>query len=536
MRTLLLQQYYQSKEYEEKLDLRIKALQECEEHPERIIQYVVDRWSPNPIEFVEQFGVIINPKFNNEIKPFFLFQYQKDILRKIWETEASGEDATILVDKVREMGLTWLLVWYVIWRWLFTQNWSALILSRKEELVDDGTSDPSKSIFGKIRWSMQYLPEWLMPEGFEPKGKKGNQTDSNMKLFNPQMQSILRGETANENAGRGGRTSFVFFDECFFVQNFNAINNAVGSSSNCKVYVSTSKTGRQFESFVKMIDVRGNHVSLNWDLNPFKDKEWYEKKVEEAASDTTGEAMKEIQISYAVPSNSKYYPEVMLSRVDSIDYDRKLPLYVSLDYGRQDHTVLIWWQYVGNQFNCIECIAKNQVDFDWFVPFMNRDTEYNPERFSEYYTRILNRTRAWKHPRAFFGESAHKQIHYPSNKSIQMQLSTYGVKLIMNDQATTHEVRRKATCLGLPHTVFNKDSHGVMSLYDAIENSRYAGAVKSSSKEASMKPAHDDETGDYRAACENFFTNSPRIIRGRDPDSMSVEERDFSAMLLKSLK
>ena len=69
------------------------------------------------------------------------------------------------------MGLTWTLTWYQMWRWLFTENWGGFNLSRSESEVDDGTGDPGSSLFGKYRWSIDHLPQWLIPEGFVPKGK-----------------------------------------------------------------------------------------------------------------------------------------------------------------------------------------------------------------------------------------------------------------------------------------------------------------------------------------------------------------------------
>ncbi len=112
MRVELLDLYYNSSEYREKLIARVETLQLIERDPLAITQLVIDKWSINPIEFIEQFGFIINPKYHNSIKPFFLFDYQKKVLMKLWEAEISGQEVELLVDKPREMGLTWILCWY----------------------------------------------------------------------------------------------------------------------------------------------------------------------------------------------------------------------------------------------------------------------------------------------------------------------------------------------------------------------------------------------------------------------------------------
>ena len=534
MRIELLQQYYDGKEYRERLLERLKLFQLIEKDPLALTQMVVDRWAPNPIDFIEQFGWIINPKFHNEVKPFFLFPYQKDIIMKIWQAEVSGQECEILIDKPREMGLTWIIVWYYVWRFLFTKNWSGAVLSRSETEVDDGTADPSKSIFGKMRWSLMHLPNWLMPEGFVFKGKKGTSTDQSLRLSNPALMSSIIGSTANENAFRGSRFSMSWVDECFFVERFQSVHRSISHVASVRIYISTSKVGRQYAKFAELIENAGNHIQLSWKDNPFKDQQWYDEKAKEAEFDP--EALKEIDVSYAVNSTMQYYPELGQSKIAPVLYDRKKPIFVSLDYGKQDHTVLIWWQFDGANFNILECVYKNKVDFDWFVPFMNKDVPYDPMRFV-LYEKVLTKIKSWDKPKAVFGEAAHKQVHYPSNTSIQKELYKYGIKLYTNDFAVSYEVRRKGTSLVLPKCVFNQDSDGVMELYDALLNCRYAGAAKGVSKESLMKPAHDDEVGDFRAAFENGACSIPRILRGQRSEIRGeLKEDNWANNLIKQMR
>jgi hypothetical protein len=511
MRIELLENYYQGDEYRAKLIARLQTFQYVEKDPTAMTQFVVDKWAINPIDFIEQFGYIINPKFHNEVKPFFLFDYQRRILTKMWEAEVSGQETEILIDKPREMGLTWIMVWYYIWRWLFTKNWSGAVLSRTETEVDDGTADPSKSIFGKIRWSLQYLPEWIMPDDFTFKGKKGTSTDQSLRISNPNMMSSIVGSTANENAFRGSRFSFSWVDECFFVEHFQAVHRSISHVASTRVYISTSKVGRQYAKFVELIEEAGNHIQLTWRDNPFKDQIWYDEKMKEAAFDP--EAIKEIDVSYAVNSTMQYYPELSTAKLSPVTYDYKRPMFISLDYGKQDHTVLIWWQFDGLNFNILECIARNIVEFDWFTPFMNKDLPYDEKKYVGYLKPIIEKVRSWNKPHGVFGEPAHLQTHYPSNTSIQKELRKYGVMLRVNNYAIQYEVRRKAVSIILPRCVFNSDSDGVGELYDALLNSRYAGNAKGLSKESMMKPAHDDEVGDYRSAFENGAANVPKVLR-----------------------
>ena len=154
MNLKLVDQYYDSPEYLTKLRARAEQLKECYENDFHRSRMILERWSVDPVEFIETFLFLKLPNYQNAIKPFFLFPYQKQIIYKLLEAEQSNEEHTILVDKPREMGITWIVAAYFYWRWLFTPNWSGFILSRKEDEVDQGDNNPDASIFGKIRWMM----------------------------------------------------------------------------------------------------------------------------------------------------------------------------------------------------------------------------------------------------------------------------------------------------------------------------------------------------------------------------------------------
>lgn len=536
MRHKLLDEWYSSNEYREKLINRMKLLQQCENEPLEIPRLVIERWSKNPIEFIEQFGWVIIPEFNDEIKPFFLFEYQKKIIQKIWDAELSGEDHEILIDKPRGMGLTWTIVWYEIWRWLFSENWGGFNLSRSEAEVDSGNSDPNSSIFGKFRWSISMLPEWLVPEGFMPKGKKGTSTDMSLRISNPSMGSSLIGSTTNQNAGRSRRYSFTFVDECFAIEHFNSVWRSLQSVSRVKVFVSTVKAGKVFQDFKAMCEKNGDYVSLKWSDHPFKDQQWYEEQLKKAEFDP--EVMKEIEVDYTVNIRSQYYPEIRQSQI-VYDYvfDRKKPVYISLDFGAQDLTVIIYWTFDGNNFIALDCISNSRKNLDWYIPFLNPTIQENPEHYLPYHLEALKRIRAYGKPKAYFGEAAHFQKVMPLNRSIAEELNKYGVRLLYNNHAVTYEPRRRATSLLLPRTIFNFNSDGVTELYDAISNSRYASANRGTSKDAHLKPVHDVGLADFRSAFENFCVSVPRILRlQRDEVPLEVKRDSRIRDMMNYLK
>lgn len=535
MRHALLKSYYESGEYMNKLLARLDVLKKCEAEPLEINRLAIEQWSVDPCAFLEQFGWISIPEYNNETKPFFLFPYQRKIVMKLWEAELSGEDSEILIDKPRGMGLTWIIVWYQVWRWLFTPRWGGFNLSRTESEVDDGTFDPNSSIFGKFRWCISMLPQYLLPEGFVPKGKKGTVTDMSLRITNPQLGSSLVGSTTNANAGRSRRYSFIFVDECFAIERFRNVYSSLQSVARTKIFVSTVKSGKVFQDFKDMCELAGNYVSLKWADHPFKDKIWYEEQLKKAEFDP--EVMKEIEVDYAVNIRSQYYPEIRQAKiVQDMQFIRGKPIFVGMDYGQQDRTVLIYFQFDGQFINVLECISNSRKPLDWYVPFLNPDLPYNPAPYLPHQIELLDKIRGWGKAKAFFGEVAFMKAE-SDNKSVALKLNAYGIRILVNQYAVAYEPRRKATSQLLPRTVFNGKSDGVMELYDAIANSRYANSVKGTSKDSALKPVHDNEIGDFRSALENGMVNFPRIARmQRTEISEDLKANNFIGGLTKYLR
>lgn len=533
MNLSLVSKYYESRggEYEKKLRQRALNLKQMED-PLTRARLILDVYSVDPVRFIEDFLFLKIPNYNNAIKPFFLFDYQIKIIQKLQESEADLGEHLLLVDKPREMGLTWIICAYMLWRWLFTPNWSGFILSRTETEVDDGGTTPDSSIFGKIRWLQSKLPRYLLPESFTPKGKKGTQTDMTLKIFNPAIQSLLMGSSTNSNAGRSKRFSFTFVDECFYIENFNSVWRALESVSRVKCFASSAKQGKTFKDFQKMCEEKGDYINLKWQDHPWKDEEWFKELERKAEFDP--EVMKEAVVSYAINPKAQYYPEIEKAQVTDVPYDPSRPVYMSMDFGAQDKTVLIWWQYDGS-FKIIACYANSKKDIEWYAPFMNPELQYNPSRYTDYQIQVLERVRKFKKPSWWFGEAAHAQRVMPLNRSIKDELFKYGVRLTFNPMAVTHEPRRHTTARILPMTIFNESDDYVMELYDAILNSRYSNAVSPTSKQSTLKPVHDKEIADYRAAFENGAVNLMKILRTQR-EERTEQRRSLTASIYKYLK
>jgi len=535
MRFQLIQDYYKGEEYKTKLKERFDAMQLLAADSINQKQLLRDLYANDFEGFCENFLFLMIPEFNDSIKPFFLFQYQKDIITKIREAEASGDDVEILIDKPRGMGLSWLIVAYFVWRWLFYPNWTAFLLSRTEVEVDDGTQVPNNSLFSKFRWLVAHLPAWTLPDGFKLKQEKGNSNDSTLKIINPEIKSGIFGSSTNSNAGRSRRYSLVFVDECFSIDRFTEVHRSLTSVARVQLYVSTTKASREAKAFKDSIKDK-YYISLEWRDHPWKDEIWYKQQLEKAEFDP--EAKKEIDKGYSVAKKMQYYPEVEQAKTITIQYNPNLPLYCGLDFGKGDLTVIVWAQFDGNQINILECYANSgKGTAAWYAPFLvpnyviDPNLVYTPKALD-----FIKHIQKWAKPVGYFGELAHSIKSMADNSSIASSLARCAIRLMWNTFAVEHEPRRIATALLLPKMVFNEASPNVMKLLDAVENSRYGTAT--SSKTSSMKPVHDDEIADYRAALENLCVNVGRIFKSQRKESTEgkMNEGGFINKLIQNLR
>jgi len=536
MNSKLIKRYYDGSEYLSRLRDKAKILDELGNDEMFRVQKIMDIYSTDPIRFIEDF-CLISMKEIGVIKPFFLFKYQKDIIFRLQEAELSNEETDLLIDKPRGMGLTWLLSAYIVWRWLFTPNWSAFILSRSEAEVDDGSRIPDGCIFGKVRFIIDRLPKYLIPEGYQPKTTRGTSTDMKLKIINPQMSSSINGSTTNTSAGRSRRYNLIFMDECFFIEGFQNVYRSLQTVARIKVFVSTVVESIVAEDFKKMCEAKKSYVSLNWKMHPFKDEEWFNELQEKALLLDDPDLLREAQVDYRISAKSQYYPEISQAKVEPFQYNRNLNLYCGLDFGgQQDLTVICWFQFDGTNVIVIEAYANTKRDTDWYAPFLNPEVEYNPEKYSEFQLGMLNKVRVFRKPNAYFGELDHVTKHRPTNQSDADVLSKFGIRIIYNPYAIQHEPRRKALSLLLPRMIFNKNSDFVLKCYDAIARSKYAGTARMTSEQ--LKPFHGkDGTADYRASCENFAACFHRVMmKQRDEINKDSFDRDFTSKMIKILR
>lgn len=230
-------------------------------------------YKDNPAQFITDWGVTVDPR-NADIGlpvqvPFVLFEKQAEFIDWLIARWKGREDG--LVEKSRDMGLSWLCVAIAATIWLFHPQVIIGFGSRKEEYVDR-IGDP-KSLFWKLRAFINGLPVEFRPEGWDD-----TKHAPFMRVLNPENGAAIVGE-AGDNIGRGNRTAIYFKDESAFYERPDAIDAALSQTSNCKIDVSTPNgAGNPF--YRKRFGGRVKVFVFDWRDDPRKDDAWYQRQCE----------------------------------------------------------------------------------------------------------------------------------------------------------------------------------------------------------------------------------------------------------------
>lgn len=511
MRIELLRIYLDSQEFERKLNQRIERLQSAEVNPIERMNVFMD-CKEDPLTFMDLFGVVYEPRLPESPDiPMFLFPHQREIVSRLMQAEEKGED--LLIDKTRDMMVTWTVLWYMFWRWRFKEKWYGLVGSRKEDEVDNKMP---MSLFGRLRHILYSTPQWIRPQKF-----RKSDNDLHMKLINPEQMSYIEGESANPEFGRGKRCAFIYLDEIYSWRFARESWRACIDTSPCRVAVSTARPTSFARNLRDSFKDQGKLITLDWHQHPFKDEEWYQAELKRRESDPLS-VIGELDISYQADPQLAYYPEVNLCPLREFDYDETKPLYLGLDFGTQDKTAIVYFQRDMEFFYVLDGMEKRQKPLCWYYPFIKQGIDFSKqdtyeivnkfthEKFSinkKDYLKdeldLIQRFNLWKMPVMWCGEVAHRQKMIKSNTSVFQELCGIGVFLRINEMGMTHPVRRSAVKKMLLKTIFSS-KYGGLDVFDALANSRFiSGRDNSAGGENLDKPAHD-ETADYRSAFENF--------------------------------
>ena len=249
---------------------RVNWLIKAQGNP-KLQRVAIDMCRNDILFWVNVFCSTYNPRKNPSTIPFITYPYEDELILDLVDSIQNQKD--ILIDKSRDMGVTWCVLLVFTWFWQFRgEGYDFLCGSRKENLID--LSGDMSTLFEKLRFLLRNQPKWMLPKGFDLK------THCNyMRIINPESKSTMIGEATNPSFSRGGRYRGIFLDEFAFWEVDEAAWRASADSTNCRIVVSTphgldNKFAELRHKDPPVLKMR----SLHWTLHPEKDEEWYKNE------------------------------------------------------------------------------------------------------------------------------------------------------------------------------------------------------------------------------------------------------------------
>ena len=258
---------------------------------------LTDYYKDHPAQFIIDWGVTVDPR-NVErdmpaVMPFFLFPKQEEFVNWWFDRWISRQDG--LVEKSRDMGMSWLCVGVASSMCITRKGFTAGFGSRKEEYVDR-TGDP-KSLFWKAREFVAGLPVEFRA------GWVREKHSPYMRMFFPNTGAYMTGE-AGDSIGRGDRTSVYFIDEHAHVAHPEMIEASLAATTNCRMYVS-SVNGMANVFAIKRHSRKIPVFTYHWRSDPRKDDKWYEAQQEKLDPVTLAQ---EVDIDYNASAQGVLIP------------------------------------------------------------------------------------------------------------------------------------------------------------------------------------------------------------------------------------
>ena len=203
--------------------------------------------------------------------PFLPYDFQIEAFTLLWKCLHDGQEDCRIV-KPRDMGVTWMIDTLFEHAWHFFPYRQMLLGSRKEDEVDGTTDDRGgvitkagqwSTLMGKIDFLHLHQPSWLLPRGYEPRAKPFR---TGLRIANPENGSLIEGESANPDWGRGGRYFATAFDEHAHTENGGKIIGSSSQSSLCHFWFSSPSGPMTAHAMLGRAPIK--QIKLNWWMHP----------------------------------------------------------------------------------------------------------------------------------------------------------------------------------------------------------------------------------------------------------------------------
>lgn len=314
------------------------------------------RCAEDKIYWFNNYVWTIDTRITPSIIPFVLYPKQISLVKQLDKFE------DLFVDKPHDLGISWTTMGWELHNVLYTKGFTALNISRKESEVQD-SGNTFHALHGRLLFMYQRLAPFLKPRVHNP-----------FLIFSvPSMNSVIRGESANPNAGRDTQYKFIFIDEAAFIECLDEMWKGVRSATNTIFINSTppkESVNNKFAEIKEMPNSGFTKMSFHWTDNPQHDENWFKKKT---AAMTEEEIAQEVLVGYDKARTNRSYPEYddgvhLLGH--KVYLNPKSKLYCFMDFGLEGEG----WIFAQKDF-------EDRLFCIYYVIFKNKLT---PELYAEF--------------------------------------------------------------------------------------------------------------------------------------------------------
>lgn len=256
------------RDLERNIRWRLFVLEKAAKNPE-LQQALRVYCSADIIFYVSTFVWQCNPKArgaDQKVGPFIPWPYQiRGILGDggiLWCIK-NGED--LVVEKSREMGITWVFLFCMDWLCRFQAYHDSILISKSAKAVDDSSR---QSLFGKLRFIHEHLPAWM----HDPDPYKS--IDNKNVLIYDKTKATVTGQASTGRAGVSERCTEMFIDEYPQIEEDWEVLYRTASTTNCRLFNGTHLgTGTALYSLTQRDDIK--KLRFHWTQHPKKNAGLY---------------------------------------------------------------------------------------------------------------------------------------------------------------------------------------------------------------------------------------------------------------------
>lgn len=225
---------------------------------------------------------------------------------------------------------------------------------------------------------------WAMIKNYIPVSWGVIYNETELKVILPNKSEIHLKGADNPDSLRGTKIDFIVFDEVAFFTNWVSVWEAlrpvlVDSKADCW-FVSTPNGMNHFLSLYEKEREDSDYKSFKFTSydNPYIDKGEIEKAKLEMDELSFNQ---EFLADFTRPQGT-VYSDWPLENFKEVNYDNNLPIHISLDFGVNDPTSIIWFQPNGSEYRVIDYYEASDANIEHYVSVINSKPYKTPELFT----------------------------------------------------------------------------------------------------------------------------------------------------------